>query len=349
MKQKSYLCKPLPKPHVADRQVCVSKIYPNQGDSVIRKSSKTATYYDVVANLKEIRPRIETVQSTGQITTAMRMVSASKLRKAQQAFSTVQPYSDALLDVSQEIYAILNQEEQTAISNFKSNQCNKKELEQVLLVVFSSNKGLCGAFNTNVFKYTSELIKTSYQQHLKEGKLHIITIGKKACEIFERQKFPVVSCHHDLLNDLDYKDVFSMSEHMFDMYKSGFYQKIILIYNKFKSVLTQELTAVQFLPVLPPPLQEKVRRSPVDFILEPNKESVVEWLYPKMLEILLYRTFLESMASEEGARMMAMQQASDNAAVLLKELKLSYNKARQAAITNDLLEIIAGAEALKNY
>jgi F-type H+-transporting ATPase subunit gamma len=301
-----------------------------------------------MANLKEIRNRIETVQSTGQITTAMRMVSASKLRKAQQAFSAIQPYSDALLDISQEIYALLNQEEQTSAADSKNDKRDKNALEQVLLVVFSSNKGLCGPFNVNVVKYSNELIKTTYKQHLKEGKLHIVTVGKKAGDMLARQGFSIVSNHHDLLNHINYKNVFSLSKHLFKLFQDGAYQKIILIYNKFKTILTQELTAQQFLPVLPPPSREKSRRLPVDFIMEPDKEAVIQWLYPRMLEMTLYRTFLESMTSEEGARMMAMQQASDNAAMLLKELKLSYNKARQAAITNELLEIIAGSEALSN-
>ena len=300
-----------------------------------------------MANLKEIRTRIETVQSTGQITTAMRMVSASKLRKAQQAFSAVQPYSDALLDISQEMYAVLNEEGQNdGKQNFSYSL--ESPLDSVLLVVFSSNKGLCGAFNANVVKYTNELIKTSYRQHLEEGKLHVITVGRKAGEVIEKQGLPHVSNYHDLLNSVNYKDVSSLSGHLFDLFQNGVYQKIILIYNKFKTVLTQELTALQFLPILPPSSREKSQRLPVDFIMEPDKETVLQWLYPRMLEMALYRTFLESIASEEGARMMAMQQASDNANLLLKDLKLSYNKARQAAITNELLEIISGAEALNN-
>ena len=299
-----------------------------------------------MASLKEIRTRIESVQSTEQITTAMRMVSASKLRKAQQAFSAIQPYSDALFDVSWEISAFLKQEEQ-GVSASDVEKSNEHALENVLLLVFSSNKGLCGPFNINVVKYVNELINTSYQQHLKEGKLHIATVGKKAGDILEKQGFPVVSHHHDLLT-LNHKDVFSFSEQLFNHFQKGAYQKIILIYNRFKTILTQELTEQQFLPILPPPERKKTQRLPADLIMEPDKETVLQWLYPRMLEITLYRTFLESMTSEEGARMSAMQQASDNAAVLLKELKLSYNKARQASITNELLEIMAGSEALNN-
>jgi F-type H+-transporting ATPase subunit gamma len=299
-----------------------------------------------MASLKEIRTRIESVQSTEQITTAMRMVSASKLRKAQQAFSAIQPYSDALFDVSWEISAFLKQEEQ-GVSASDVEKSNEHALENVLLLVFSSNKGLCGPFNINVVKYVNELINTSYQQHLKEGKLHIATVGKKAGDILEKQGFPVVSHHHDLLT-LNHKDVFSFSEQLFNHFQKGAYQKIILIYNRFKTILTQELTEQQFLPILPPPERKKTQRLPADLIMEPDKETVLQWLYPRMLEITLYRTFLESMTSEEGARMSAMQQASDNAALLLKELKLSYNKARQASITNELLEIMAGSEALNN-
>ena len=299
-----------------------------------------------MASLKEIRTRIESVQSTEQITTAMRMVSASKLRKAQQAFSAIQPYSDALFDVSWEISAFLKQEEQGASAS-DVEKSNEHALENVLLLVFSSNKGLCGPFNINVVKYVNELINTSYQQHLKEGKLHIATVGKKAGDILEKQGFPVVSHHHDLLT-LNHKDVFSFSEQLFNHFQKGAYQKIILIYNRFKTILTQELTEQQFLPILPPPERKKTQRLPADLIMEPDKETVLQWLYPRMLEITLYRTFLESMTSEEGARMSAMQQASDNAALLLKELKLSYNKARQASITNELLEIMAGSEALNN-
>ena len=299
-----------------------------------------------MANLKAIRTRIETVQSTGQITTAMRMVSASKLRKAQQAFAAVQPYSDALFSVSGEVYAFLNQQEQDIVPNVKDDK--KDVLEQVLLVVFSSNKGLCGPFNANVVKYTNELIKTTYWQHLQDGKLRIITIGKKAGEVLEKQGLPVVIHYHDLLNHINHKDVFSLSGHLLEQFQSGVYQKIVLIYNRFKTVLTQELTELQFLPFLPSSPRKENRQSFVDFIMEPDKETVIKWLFPRMLEMALYRTFLESMTSEEGARMTAMQQASDNAAALLKELRLSYNKARQAAITGELLEIIAGAEALSN-
>ncbi|MCL2041862.1 MAG: ATP synthase F1 subunit gamma [Bacteroidales bacterium] len=299
-----------------------------------------------MANLKAIRTRIETVQSTGQITTAMRMVSASKLRKAQQALVAVQPYSDALLDVSGEVYSLVNQQEQNSVPNIKDDK--KDALEQILLVVFSSNKGLCGPFNANVVKYTNELIKTSYRQHLQDGKLRIITIGKKAGEVLEKQELPVVAHYHDLLNHINHKDVFSLSGHLLEQFQSGIYQKIVLIYNRFKTVLTQELTELQFLPLLPSSPRTEIRQSSVDFIMEPDKETVLKWLYPRMLEMTLYRTFLESMTSEEGARMTAMQQASDNAAALLKELRLSYNKARQAAITGELLEIIAGAEALSN-
>jgi len=302
-----------------------------------------------MANLKEIRTRIETVQSTGQITTAMRMVSASKLRKNQQSFSAIQPYSDALLSISYEIYALLNQEEQSYFSNFNNVNNDKNKIKQVLLVVFSSNKGLCGAFNANVVKYTNELINTTYQQDLKEGKLHILTVGKKAFEIFEKQGLPVISQQHDLLNHFNFKDVGYLSSQLFEMYQKGTYKKIILIYNKFKTILTQELNTLQFLPVLPPSSLKKNLSQPVDFIMEPDKETILRWLYPKMLEMVLYRTFLESMTAEESARMIAMQQASDNANILLKELKLSYNKARQAAITNELLEIIAGSEALSNH
>jgi F-type H+-transporting ATPase subunit gamma len=301
-----------------------------------------------MASLKEIRTRIESVQSTEQITTAMRMVSASKLRKAQQALSAIQPYSDALSDISWEISAFLKQEEKASGADFEKENLNEQPLEHVLLLVFSSNKGLCGPFNINAVKYTNELINNTYRQHLEAGKLHIITVGKKAGEILEKHGLPVISHHHDLLNHINHKDVFSLSGHLFEQFQKGVYQKIILIYNRFKSVLTQELTELQFLPILPPPSRKESQRLPVDFIMEPNKEAVLQWLYPRMLEITLYRTFLDSMTSEEGARMSAMQQASDNASVLLKELKLSYNKARQAAITSELLEIIAGSEALNN-
>jgi F-type H+-transporting ATPase subunit gamma len=201
----------------------------------------------------------------------------------------------------------------------------------------------------NVVKYTKELISTIYQQHLKEGKLHIMTAGKKASEILERQGFPIVSHHHDLMGRINWKDVFSLSGQLFKLFQNGEYQKIVLIYNKFKTVLTQELTELQFLPISPPePSKKESRNMLTDFIMEPDAETVVQWIYPRVLEINLYRTFLESMAAEEGARMTAMQQASDNASVLLKELKLTYNKARQAAITSELLEIIAGSEALNN-
>jgi F-type H+-transporting ATPase subunit gamma len=298
-----------------------------------------------MANLKEIRNRIESIQSTEQITTAMRMVSASKLRKAQHSFSSIYPYANALTTVSQDMYAVLNQHSESHNTGEEGN--NKTSPEHVLFFVFSSNRGLCGPFNINAARYVNELIATEYEQHLKEQRLHLMTAGRRASDIIEKQGLVISETHHELMNNLHYKDVFTLSDHLFQLYQQGVYQKIILVYNKFKTVLSQELTAQQFLPVISSDMPQK-SKEPIDFIMEPDKETVLQWLFPKILGITLYRTFLESIASEEGARMTAMQQASDNASVLLKELRVNYNKARQAAITNELLEIIAGSEALNN-
>lgn len=300
-----------------------------------------------MANLKEIRTRIESVQSTQQITTAMRMVSASKLRKAQLAFSAIQPYVDHLLGLTRDISILMNR-------HLKKNEvaeADKKEkpLENILLFVFSSNRGLCGSFNANIAKYVREAIRTRYQEHLENEKLHILTAGRRVGDILEKECLPVVGSHHEFLNGIDYKEVCALSNQLLSDFQAGKYQKIILIYNKFKTVLTQELTEEQFLPIIPKHVDtEPANMEELEYLLEPHREAVLLALRPRVLSTHLYRTFLESLASEEGARMTAMQQASDNATALLKELKITYNKARQAAITNELIEIISGSQTLNN-
>ncbi|MDR0363719.1 MAG: ATP synthase F1 subunit gamma [Bacteroidales bacterium] len=298
-----------------------------------------------MANLKEIRTRIESVESTQQITTAMRMVSASKLRKAQLAFSTIQPYAQNLLFLTRNIANLFNKPIKNSV-DIDSHE-KEKALDNVLLFVFSSNRGLCGAFNSNIAKYVRELIRTKYHEHLEQGRLSIMAAGRRIGDILEKESFPITATYHDFLNKIDYKEVCLLSNELLEKFEEGTYQKIVFIYNKFKTVLTQELTEEQFLPILPPEMDE-TNAVEEEYIMEPNKEDVARALYPKVLSIHLYRTFLGSLAAEEGARMTAMQQASDNASVLLKELKITYNKERQAAITNELIEIISGSETLKN-
>lgn len=300
-----------------------------------------------MANLKEIRTRIESVESTQQITTAMRMVSASKLRKAQTAFSTIQPYAQKLISLTRTLSNLFDASVEREPA--QENEEQEKPLEHVLMFVFSSNRGLCGAFNANITKFARELIQTKYCEHLQQERLSIMAAGSRAGDILTHEGMPIVATYHDFLNKIDYKEVCQLSNELLEKFESGVYQKIVLVYNKSKTVLTQELMEEQFLPILPTAASdEKTPECEDEYIIEPNHEALAKALLPRMLSIHLYRIFLESLAAEEGARMSAMQQASDNAAVLLKDLKITYNKERQAAITNELIEIISGSETLKN-
>lgn len=286
-----------------------------------------------MANLKEIRNRISSVKSTMQITSAMKMVSAAKLKKAQDAITAMRPYANKLTELLQNLSASLDGD---SGSKFAEN----REVKKVLIVAINSNRGLCGAFNTNIIKQSSSLF------HGKYGGRHVefMTIGKKANDILSKQ-FTVIANHSAIYDDLTFDNVAEIAEELMSYFVEGKYDRIELIYNRFKNAATQIVTTEQFLPIEP---MEGEVSSNVDYKFEPSKEEIIEQLIPKSLKTQLYKAIRDSFASEHGARMTAMHKATDNASELKDQLTLTYNKARQAAITNEILEIVGGAEALNN-
>ncbi len=286
-----------------------------------------------MANLKEIRNRIASVSSTMQITSAMKMVSAAKLKKAQDAITAMRPYSDKLTELLQSLSASL---EGDAGSVYAEN----REVNKVLVVAITSNRGLCGAFNTNIIKQSTLLANQTYA-----GKqVEFMAIGKKANDILKK-KFTVIENHSEIYDDLTFDNVAAIAEELMALFTNGSYDKIEIVYNKFKNAATQIIMTEQFLPIVPVSGAEV---SNADYIYEPSKFEIVEQLIPKSLKTQLYKSIRDSFASEHGARMTAMHKATDNATEMRDQLKLTYNKARQAAITNEILEIVGGAEALAN-
>ena len=293
-----------------------------------------------MANLKEVRNRIASVSSTQQITKAMKMVSAAKLKRATNAIIQLRPYADKLKDMLANLSASL----EDGSSPFLEERAPKR----VLIVVVSSNRGLAGAFNTNVIKTANNLIAEKYSDQLKAGNVSIIGIGKKGQEFYQRRKYNVIGNNNELFSDLTFLNVSKVTEAIMDGFLKGEFDRVELVYNRFKNAAVQFLTVEQLLPVPKAEKQQNVSASQVDYILEPSQEEIVEQLIPKNIKIQLYKAVLDSHASEHGARMTAMDKATDNAGELLKQLKLSYNQARQAAITTELTEIVSGAAALSS-
>ena len=286
-----------------------------------------------MANLKEIRNRISSVSSTMQITSAMKMVSAAKLKKAQDAITAMRPYAEKLTELLQNVSATLDGD---AGGEFTA----QREVKKVLLVVITSNRGLAGAFNSNVIKQVTA-VADSYA-----GKqVDFLTIGKKGNDFF-RKSNNVIENRSEVYDNLTFDNVAEIAELLTEKFTSGEYDKIELVYNQFKNAATQIVKTEQFLP-LAPIESDQPSASNVDYIFEPSKEEIVLTLIPKSLKTQLYKAIRDSFASEHGARMTAMHKATDNATELRNQLKLTYNKARQAAITNEILEIVGGAEALK--
>ena len=285
-----------------------------------------------MANLKEIRSRISSVGSTMQITSAMKMVSAAKLKRAQDAIIQIRPYSNKLTELLVNLSSTLDSSEGGMYSQ-------KREEKRILLVTITSNRGLCGGFNANIIKKATSLIQNEY----KNSKTDILSIGKKSSDYFIKNGFNVTSKHDDLYTDLNFKNTSIIAESIMDKFTNSDYDKIVLIYNQFKNAATQNLMNEQFLPVESLNQSESKIR---DYIFEPNKNEIIEQLIPKSLKTQLYKAVRDSYASEHGARMTAMHKATDNAGDLRKDLTLQYNKARQAAITGEILEIVGGAEAL---
>ncbi|MEQ6121570.1 ATP synthase F1 subunit gamma [Reichenbachiella sp. MALMAid0571] len=292
-----------------------------------------------MANLKEVKNRIVSIQSTQQITSAMKMVAAAKLRKAQDKITKMRPYSERLTGILKNVSAGLDDGGDNVYST-------NRDVKKVLLVVVSSDRGLCGSFNSNIFKNTVALIKKKYSDIQSKGGLYILPIGKRSNEYFTKRKYQVISDHYQLFQDLTFENVKVAAESTMDAFVKGDYDQIELIYNEFKNVATQILKNEQFLPIVSSDEGTDDLTSSVDYLFEPSQAYVVNEIIPKSLKIQFYKALLESNASEHGARMTAMDQATDNAGELLKALKLTYNRTRQAAITKEILEIVGGAEAL---
>lgn len=289
-----------------------------------------------MASLKEVRNRIASVKSTQQITSAMKMVAASKLRKAQTGILQLRPFANRQKELLQKLGSDVG-------GNMPSELSDQRVANHVLIVALSSNRGLCGAFNTNVIKQSIS-VRNSY---IATGsKVSYITIGRKASEFFQKNGYNVIESHDEIYDNINFAQVSALADHLIDLFMSHKFDKVILIYHQFKNAVVQYLVAEQFLPISP--VQSKDGNSQkADYIFDPSREEILETLVPSILRTQVYKAVLDSWASEQGARMTAMSQATDNASELLKELKLTYNKARQAAITNEILEIVSGAEALK--
>ena len=288
-----------------------------------------------MANLKEIRNRITSIKSTMQITSAMKMVSAAKLKKAQDAITAMRPYSSKLTELLQNLSATLDSDASGAYST-------QREVSKVLLVVITSNRGLCGGFNSSITKKVIATIQEKYSN----ASVDLFTIGKKGTDVLSKTQ-TVIATRNEIFDDLTFDNVAAVAEELMEMYTDGAYDKIEVVYNQFKNAATQIPQVEQFLPIKP---IEGGDANAVnsDYIFDPSKEEIVLALIPKSLKTQLYKALRDSFASEHGARMTAMHKATDNATDLRDDLLLTYNKARQAAITNEILEIVGGAEALKN-
>lgn len=291
-------------------------------------------------NLKAIRIRIASVKSTRQITSAMKMVSAAKLRKAQDKIVRLRPYANKLHEI------LVNLSQSLADSEMENVYGRKTSPEKILIVVVTSNRGLCGAFNSNVIKEARRIIADNYYDQYKKGNVRFLTIGKKGFDYLRKQKFNIAGENNDLLNELTFEKTAEIAQKVMNSFVTGEFDRIEIIYNRFKNAAVQQLTRELFLPVESAPETGKTSVA-ADYIYEPDKEAIIRELIPKSLKIQFYKAVLDSFVSENGARMTAMHKATDNANIMVNELTLQYNKARQASITNQILEVVSGAEALK--
>ena len=290
-----------------------------------------------MASLKEVKTRISSVISTQQITKAMKMVAAAKLRKSQDRIIQMRPFAKKMTGIIQNLSSG-NTDGDNWFSKVRAE-------EKVLIIAVSSDRGLCGSFNSNTIKGVLRIIEEKYSaQHAKRN-VTILTIGKKAQDYFTKRGFPVNTDYATLFNGLTFDKASEAANFVMEAFKNGTYDKVEIVYNQFKNVATQILIIEQFLPVLP---IESVKKIEIDYIFQPNQTEIIAGLIPKSLKVQLFKTLLDSNASENGARMTAMDKASENAGEMLKDLKLTYNRTRQAAITKEILEIVAGAEALKS-
>jgi len=294
--------------------------------------------------LKEVRIRIASVKSTQQITNAMKMVAASKLRKAQMAIVKLRPYAAKLKEIMQNLSSSMNDSNDSVYTR-------ERNPENILLIVITSNRGLCGGFNSNIIKATLNLLSTTYAGQQQKGDVSLITIGRKGSEYFRKRGFKVLESHDNLFDRLSFENISPLADQLMKSFAEKKYDRIQIVYNQFKNAAVQRLVIEQYLPILPlvpdPKTPTEKHLVKANYIFEPDQETIIQLLIPKSLRIQLYKSILDSFASEQGARMTAMQQATDNARELLRALQISYNKARQQSITKELLEIVAGAEALK--
>lgn len=292
-----------------------------------------------MANLKEIRERRESVASTRQITSAMKMVAAAKLKKAQDAILQLRPYAEKLQEILGSISESLKSDEENVYAR-------EREEENVLIVLITSNRGLCGAFNSNAIKAAIHAALETYSTQMMAGQVHFVSIGKKGNDFLKRNGYNIVHNGSDLFDDLTFENSAQIAQMIMDLYVEGEYDHVDLVYNQFINAATQKLTTEQFLPISMEELGDDTPTVNADYIFEPSKEYILQELVPRSLKLQFYKAIRDSFASEHGARMTAMHKATDNATEMMKELALEYNKARQAAITNEIIEIVGGAEAL---
>jgi F-type H+-transporting ATPase subunit gamma len=295
-----------------------------------------------MASLKEVRTRIASVKSTQQITSAMKMVAASKLRRAQNAILALRPYASRLSQMMGQISANTGDIEAGVYAELRKP-------EKVLIIAIASNRGLCGAFNANVIKMTMELIRTHYADQHRRGEVHILAFGKKVDDFFNRRNYTIIGPFNSIFDNLSFDQVAPVAMDIMEAFREKAYDKVEIVYNQFKNAAVQRLTVEQYLPILPPQASatDPKQNTQLDYLYEPNQEEILNDLIPRSLKIQLYKALLDSVASEHGARMTAMHKATDNAQDMLRDLRLMYNKARQATITKEILEIVSGAEALK--
>jgi F-type H+-transporting ATPase subunit gamma len=292
-----------------------------------------------MGNLKEIKARITSISSTMQITSAMKMVSAAKLRRAQDAITQMRPYSQKLQEILSNVSATLDLSENA--------YADERAVNRVLIIAVSSNRGLCGGFNNNITKRVNHLINSEYPH----TDVHVLSVGKKVNDAFKNTNYNVRPTHlggaEEMFNDLSFERAAEVAAFAMAQFVNKTYDEVLVIYNSFKNAAVQEVMTEQLLPLVATVVEGEDKSSNGDYIFEPSKEKIITDLIPKTLKLQFYKAVLDSNASEHGARMTAMHKATDNASAMKKDLKLEYNKARQAAITNEILEIVGGAEALK--
>jgi F-type H+-transporting ATPase subunit gamma len=293
-------------------------------------------------SLKEVKNRIVSVQSTQQITKAMKMVAAAKLRKSQDRILQMRPFAQKLA------YILQNLSSAQSGGDIDSWYSDAREEKKILIVAVSSDRGLCGSFNSNIFKGVNRLIEEKYKDQFVKGNVTILPIGKKALEYFSKRKVHVVAEFAGLFSNLTFENSAKAAEFIMNEYKAGRFDKVEVVYNEFKNVATQILRTEQYLPVVAPAETTNTTGAQVDYIYQPDQEEIITGLIPKSLKVQLYKALADSNAAENGSRMTAMDKATENAGELLKQLRLTYNRTRQAAITKEILEIVGGAEALKS-